>query len=82
MVADSMQYQLARAKETMHTLNIDLFISVKFYFIFEIVGIKNTSQNWENTLNVKMKKGLYIYNKGDIVFLYETNKKEQILKQV
>ena len=29
-----------------------------------------------------MKKGLYIYNKGDIVFLYETNKKEQILKQV
>ena len=43
MVADSMQYQLARAKETMHTLNIDLFISVKFYLIFEIVGIKNTS---------------------------------------
>ena len=48
--------------------------------ILETVGIKSTCYNCENILN-KNEKDLDAYNKGDIVFMYEPNKKRADFKR-
>ena len=47
--------------------------------ILETVGIKNASYNWENT-KFKIEKGSDTCNKGDVVFMYESNRKRADFK--
>ena len=47
--------------------------------ILETVGIKNPCYNWENT-KFKIEKGSDTCNKGDVVFVYESNRKKADFK--
>ena len=75
----TLQYQLTRAEKSIHTLKIDLFKS--------LVDFRNR-WNREYLLQLgghfkyKNEKSWDTCNKSDFLFVYEPNKKEQILKQV